>query len=31
VNVQAARALGLHAVHYRDTAQAIAELDALLS
>jgi putative hydrolase of the HAD superfamily len=31
VNVQAARALGLHAVHYRDTAQTIAELDALLS
>jgi putative hydrolase of the HAD superfamily len=30
VNVDAARALGLHAVHFRDTAQAIAELDALL-
>jgi putative hydrolase of the HAD superfamily len=30
VNVDAARALGLHAVHYRDNAQAIAELDALL-
>jgi putative hydrolase of the HAD superfamily len=31
VNVDAARALGLHAVHFRDTAQAIAELDALLA
>jgi epoxide hydrolase-like predicted phosphatase len=31
VNVDAARALGLHAVHFRDTAQAIAEIDALLA
>jgi putative hydrolase of the HAD superfamily len=31
VNVDAARALGLHAVRFRDTAQAIAELDALLA
>jgi putative hydrolase of the HAD superfamily len=31
VNVDAARALGLHAVHFRDTAQTIAELDALLA
>jgi putative hydrolase of the HAD superfamily len=31
VNVEAARALGFHAVHYRDNAQAIAELDALLA
>ena len=30
VNVDAARALGLHAVHFRETAQAIAEIDALL-
>jgi len=29
-NVAAARELGLHAVHFRDTAQAIGELDALL-
>jgi putative hydrolase of the HAD superfamily len=29
VNVEAARALGFAAVHFRDTAQAIAELDAL--
>jgi putative hydrolase of the HAD superfamily len=29
-NVVAARQLGLHAVHFRDTAQAIGELDALL-
>jgi epoxide hydrolase-like predicted phosphatase len=30
VNVDAARELGFHAVHFRDTSQAIAELDALL-
>jgi putative hydrolase of the HAD superfamily len=30
INVDAARELGLQAVLYRDTAQAIAELDALL-
>jgi putative hydrolase of the HAD superfamily len=30
-NVDAARALGFHAVHFRDTAQVIAELDALLT
>jgi putative hydrolase of the HAD superfamily len=30
LNVTAARELGFHAVHFRDTAQAIAELDALL-
>lgn len=30
VNVEAARALGFAGVHFRDTAQAIAELDALL-
>ncbi len=30
VNCDAARALGMHAVHFRDTAQTIAELDALL-
>jgi putative hydrolase of the HAD superfamily len=29
VNVEAARSLGFAAVHFRDTAQAIAELDAL--
>ena len=31
LNVEAARALGFAAVHFRDTAQAIAELDALLA
>jgi len=31
VNVEAARALGFAAVHFRATAQAIAELDELLS
>jgi putative hydrolase of the HAD superfamily len=31
VNVEAARALGFAAVHFRDTAQAIAELDALIA
>jgi putative hydrolase of the HAD superfamily len=31
VNVVAARELGLHAVHFRDTDQAIAELDALVA
>jgi epoxide hydrolase-like predicted phosphatase len=31
VNVDAARTLGFGAVHFRDTAQAIAEIDALLS
>jgi putative hydrolase of the HAD superfamily len=31
LNCDAAREVGLHAVHFRDTAQAIAELDALLS
>jgi putative hydrolase of the HAD superfamily len=30
VNVDAARELGLHGVHFRDTDQAIGELDALL-
>lgn len=30
-NVSAARALGLHAVHFRTTEQAVAELDALLA
>jgi putative hydrolase of the HAD superfamily len=30
VNVDAARQIGFHAVQFRDTAQAIAELDALL-
>ena len=29
VNIEAARALGFATVHFRDTAQAIAELDAL--
>jgi putative hydrolase of the HAD superfamily len=29
-NVAAARELGFHGVEFRDTAQAIAELDALL-
>ena len=29
-NVEAARALGFAGVHFRDTAQAVAELDALL-
>jgi hypothetical protein len=31
LNCDAARDVGLHAVHFRGTAQAIAELDALLS
>ena len=31
LNVDAARELGFHAVHFRDTAQAIAELEALLA
>jgi putative hydrolase of the HAD superfamily len=30
VNVEAARSLGMQAVHFRDTDQAIAELEALL-
>jgi putative hydrolase of the HAD superfamily len=30
VNIEAARALGFAAVHFHDTDQAIAELDALL-
>lgn len=30
INVDAARTLGFHAVHFRDTAQAIASIDALL-
>jgi putative hydrolase of the HAD superfamily len=30
VNVDAAREAGMHAIHFRDTAQVIAELDALL-
>jgi putative hydrolase of the HAD superfamily len=30
VNVEAARALGFAVVHFRDTDQAIAELDALI-
>jgi putative hydrolase of the HAD superfamily len=29
VNVLAARELGMHAIHFRDTAQVITELDAL--
>jgi putative hydrolase of the HAD superfamily len=31
LNVDAARQLGFHAVHFRDTGQAIAELDALFA
>ena len=31
VNIEAARGLGFAVVHYRDTEQAIAELDALLA
>jgi epoxide hydrolase-like predicted phosphatase len=31
VNCQAARELGMHAVHFEDTARAIAEVEALLS
>jgi putative hydrolase of the HAD superfamily len=31
VNIEAARELGFAVVHYRDTEQAIAELDALLA
>ena len=31
VNCDAARAVGMHPVHFRDTGQAIAELDALLA
>ena len=30
VNVDAARELGLHGIHFRDTDQVIAELDALV-
>ena len=30
VNVSAARKAGMHGVHFRDTAQAIAEIEALL-
>jgi putative hydrolase of the HAD superfamily len=30
VNLPPARALGMHAIHYRDADQAIAELDALV-
>jgi putative hydrolase of the HAD superfamily len=30
VNVTAARELGLHGIHFHDTAQAIAEIEALL-
>jgi putative hydrolase of the HAD superfamily len=30
VNVVAARELGLHGIHFHDTSQAIAEIDALL-
>ena len=30
VNVAAAREAGMHGIHFRDTAQAIAELEALL-
>ena len=29
-NCEAARELGMHGVHFRDTGQAIGELDALL-
>ena len=31
LNCDAAREVGLHAVHFRDTEQAVAELEALLS
>jgi putative hydrolase of the HAD superfamily len=31
VNVAAAIAAGMHGVHFRDTAQAVAEIDALVS
>jgi putative hydrolase of the HAD superfamily len=31
VNVVAAREAGMHAIHFRDTAQVIAELDALVA
>jgi putative hydrolase of the HAD superfamily len=31
VNIDAARTAGMHGVHFRDTAQAIAELDELLA
>jgi putative hydrolase of the HAD superfamily len=31
INVEAARAAGMHGIVYRDTAQATAELDALLA
>jgi putative hydrolase of the HAD superfamily len=30
VNVEAAAALGMHAIHFRDTSQAIAAIDALV-
>ena len=30
VNVAAAREAGMHGIHFRDTDQAIAELDALV-
>jgi epoxide hydrolase-like predicted phosphatase len=30
VNCDAAREVGLHAVHFRDTEQAVAEIEALL-
>jgi putative hydrolase of the HAD superfamily len=30
VNLPPARAAGMHAIHFRDTAQAVAELDALV-
>ncbi|MDD2695358.1 MAG: HAD-IA family hydrolase, partial [Anaerolineales bacterium] len=29
-NVEAARALGMHAVHFRDTPQALADINRLL-
>jgi FMN phosphatase YigB (HAD superfamily) len=31
VNCEAARELGLHAVHFRDNEQAIAEIEAALA
>jgi len=30
-NIAAARAVGIHGVHYRDNAQAITEIEALLT
>jgi FMN phosphatase YigB (HAD superfamily) len=30
INVEGARKAGMHGVHFRDTAQAVAEIDAWL-